>query len=400
MALAPLVLMAFFLVVAHAQATCYSSTPGSASFSDSYDGDWDDYGYAPEILRVDVTNDSSCGTNINPVIEDAPSPGSLYEGDSVQTYINTDGNLATGDPYDGADKVVIVLGKGYPNDPDDPPMLGRWTGSEFNFDDLTSLPSVGGGGFSTNLDQLGVPGPTALGISVVSSYEIYGRDYYDFAPEAGEPPFSFPVSFSTTPPPPIPPTPPTPPPPPPTSTPTPTPTPTVGVDTIAPRMKIKSKGAMSVGRKGVVSIRLSCPASEIRCIGKLTLKTRSKYRVSSSVVNTSRKRKRTRKIKVKLGSKSFKIAGGKSATVKVRLSKKNRRLLKKHKKIRVKATIRVRDAAGNSRTTTKNITLKVAKKRRSKKKGKKNKRAVSASAIRAYEAAEEALRAAQRAQSR
>jgi hypothetical protein len=90
---------------------------------------------------------------------------------------------------------------------------------------------------------------------------------------------------------------------------------------------------------GAVTIRLSCPASEAGgCEGTLSL-------------DLSRRRR------VKLGQSSFQIAGGGNARVKVRLSKKSRRLVKRLKKIRVAATIEARDHAGNAVTTKRTLTL-------------------------------------------
>jgi hypothetical protein len=107
-------------------------------------------------------------------------------------------------------------------------------------------------------------------------------------------------------------------------------------------MTLASKKA-TLARTGTIQVRLSCPASEPGgCRGRLSLATLGKR-------------------KVRLGSASFRIGGGKTAGVKVRLTKRNQRLLKKLRKARVRATINARDAAGNA--ATRNQTLSVTARR-------------------------------------
>ena len=132
----------------------------------------------------------------------------------------------------------------------------------------------------------------------------------------------------------------------------------VPVDASFAGMSIAGK-TVRVDSKGRVPVRVSCPAAETTCTGKLTLKTKGKVKVSAS-------RKRARKRKVTLGRKSFTIAGGKTAKVKVRLSKKNQRLLRKLRTVRVVATAVAHDQASNSQTTKKTLKLKAAKKKRKK----------------------------------
>jgi len=138
-----------------------------------------------------------------------------------------------------------------------------------------------------------------------------------------------------------------------------TPTRTTAIrDTSGPRMAIASK-LLKVGSEGIVRIPLSCPSSEPGgCAGTLSLETLGRVRVTASS-----SRKRTRQRKVKLGSSSFRVAGGRTTAVKVRLSRKNRRLVKKLRRVRVRAIVRARDKAGNSATTKKNLTLRASAKR-------------------------------------
>jgi hypothetical protein len=109
---------------------------------------------------------------------------------------------------------------------------------------------------------------------------------------------------------------------------------------------------------GAVLVQLSCPASEPGgCAGILSLETLGAVRVRTVAGG----RTRSRKQKVKLGKGSFQLAGGRNAVVKLRLSKKNQRLVRKLKNVRVLAIVAARDTAGNAQTTRKPLTLKVAK---------------------------------------
>ena len=189
------VALLFVLTGGTAHANCYSSSETSQSYLDSAaDGE---AGLAPEILGVAAVTDSACGIGIGAAIAGAPNAGDLIADESVGIYMNTDGNPATGSPtWDGADKVVITVGQ---IGADLPPGLGVWNGSTFSFAGSPSLPAVGAAGFLSTLDQLGIPAPGAIGIETISLYQGLYDNYSDFAPEVSSSPFSFPVSFSTTP---------------------------------------------------------------------------------------------------------------------------------------------------------------------------------------------------------
>jgi hypothetical protein len=96
---------------------------------------------------------------------------------------------------------------------------------------------------------------------------------------------------------------------------------------------------------GSLSLSVSCPASEPGgCLGSLSVETVAQVRAG--------------KKKVKLGKSSFRIAGGKSAAVKLRLAKKNRSLVKKLRKVKVLVIIEARDQVGNPKTSSKKLLLK------------------------------------------
>ena len=98
---------------------------------------------------------------------------------------------------------------------------------------------------------------------------------------------------------------------------------------------------------GAVSLPVSCPASEPGgCAGSLSLETSVQVRAG--------------KRKVKLGKSAFRIGGGRNAPVKLRLSRKNRDLVKRLRKVRVLVVINARDQAGNAKTSKQTLTIKAA----------------------------------------
>jgi Ca2+-binding RTX toxin-like protein len=109
-------------------------------------------------------------------------------------------------------------------------------------------------------------------------------------------------------------------------------------------------GSVTMSRTGVIRVRVTCPTAGK---GKLTLQTAGAY-----------KAKKTRK-KVKLGSKSFSVKAGKAKTVKLKLSKKARRLVRKNKHLRARATLTVKGASAAKATKrTKTLTIRAPKKKR------------------------------------
>lgn len=84
--------------------------------------------------------------------------------------------------------------------------------------------------------------------------------------------------------------------------------------------------------------------------GKLTLRTDKKLKITPRKV-------------IKLATRNFSGAKGKTVAVKVTLSASNRRLLKKLRSVRVKATMTLKDAAGNTRVRIYRFTLKAPRER-------------------------------------
>ena len=194
-----------------AHAACTSSTPSTRSYADSAaDGE---LGLAPEIVSVVATTDADCRVTVQDVLAGAVAPGDLIDGDAVGIYLDTDGNAATGSTlWGGADRAVIIVGMA---GPDLGPGLGVWDGATFSFAGTPPLAPVGAGGFAATPDQLGMAAPAAVGIRTATLWTGVFDSYADFAPEVLDPPFRFPVAFSTA----VPSPPPAPPPPPPATTP-------------------------------------------------------------------------------------------------------------------------------------------------------------------------------------
>jgi PKD repeat protein len=109
-------------------------------------------------------------------------------------------------------------------------------------------------------------------------------------------------------------------------------------DTTAPRVRILT-GAAKMSRAGIVAVRISCPATERTCSGALALRSLG-ARASA------------------LGGKSFRLGGGQSATLRIKLSRASQRLVKRSRTVRTLATARAKDAAGNAGTSTRRVTVK------------------------------------------
>lgn len=123
----------------------------------------------------------------------------------------------------------------------------------------------------------------------------------------------------------------------------PTPTPPAR-DRTAPRLALAG-GTLKV-TKGTVAVKIVCPKSETRCAGTVSLASATKLRIGKA-----------KKAKVlALGSKAFRVAGGKTVTVVVKLSSAGRRLLAA-RKVRAVLRVAVADAAGNRATASRVLTV-------------------------------------------
>jgi hypothetical protein len=82
---------------------------------------------------------------------------------------------------------------------------------------------------------------------------------------------------------------------------------------------------------------------------------------SNAPVSTSQRR---RKAVLRLGSKPFQARAGQRVTVRFKLTRKNRRILAKRRRIAMRATVTARDSLGNATTRVYRFTLKAPRKRR------------------------------------
>ena len=112
------------------------------------------------------------------------------------------------------------------------------------------------------------------------------------------------------------------------------------VDRTAPRVKL-AKRTVRVSRKGVATLRLTCPSGEVRCRVDLSLR-RGGRRVAHGTVT---------------------VRGGESANVALHLTKTTRKQLARAHTLFVQASAIARDAAGNTATTTTRIHLLAPRKR-------------------------------------
>jgi PKD repeat protein len=103
--------------------------------------------------------------------------------------------------------------------------------------------------------------------------------------------------------------------------------------------------SLQAGASGTFTLKISCPAGESSCEGKVTVQT------SAALTAATRARVLT------LASASFKVAGGKFVVVKLHLSARARALLARRRRLRVRVTIAAHDPAGASHTTVATATL-------------------------------------------
>jgi PKD repeat protein len=118
------------------------------------------------------------------------------------------------------------------------------------------------------------------------------------------------------------------------------PKPPVQTDRTAPKVRILTSTA-KMSRKGIVSVKVTCPRTERLCAGRLSLRQLG-VRASKSA----------------LGGKALRLGGGQTATVRVKLAKSKQRIVRKRGSMRTLATARVKDAAGNAGTATKRLKIK------------------------------------------
>jgi hypothetical protein len=115
----------------------------------------------------------------------------------------------------------------------------------------------------------------------------------------------------------------------------------VPVDRNAPVVRITAPSSR-MSKTGRVTLTVACPAGERLCSGRVALRKRG---ASSAAV----------------GSRTFVLAGGQKTQVRVLLSRSAQKTVKRNGKLAVRITAKARDAAGNSGTATKSLTVRKAR---------------------------------------
>ncbi len=108
-------------------------------------------------------------------------------------------------------------------------------------------------------------------------------------------------------------------------------------------------GALRLSRSGVVRTTLACPAGESRCAWSYRLRSRKRVRT------------RGKRRVIAFGAGKATAAGGKRVTVRIRMSERNFRLIKRKRRLTVKLTVRMTDAAANIATSKRAATLEAPK---------------------------------------
>jgi hypothetical protein len=111
---------------------------------------------------------------------------------------------------------------------------------------------------------------------------------------------------------------------------------------------------LKLDKHGNAIVSVSCPKDSTgACSGRATL-------VSTPVVAAAAKHKRVR---IRLGSKSFKVPAGKTRKVKIHVSRKGRRTLVKNGRLKARLSVKSSDGSGPAKVKTATVTLKPAKRR-------------------------------------
>jgi hypothetical protein len=122
-------------------------------------------------------------------------------------------------------------------------------------------------------------------------------------------------------------------------------------DTSAPLFRIVSKG-LRLDRRGRVAVVLRGPANETAASSG-SVRMRSVRRLRASAAPRARR--------IALGRKTFSLMPSARSVVRVKLSRRNVRRVRALRRLRVVLAVTARDAAGNSRTARKTVSLRAAR---------------------------------------
>ncbi len=116
-------------------------------------------------------------------------------------------------------------------------------------------------------------------------------------------------------------------------------------DAVAPRVGITSR-VVRMTRRGVVALRITCPVTERGCATRLSL--RSAARGARSA---------------RLGNGLVELGGGQTATVRIKLARSAKALVRRNGKLRARAIAVATDRAGNVGTSSARVTIKAPARR-------------------------------------
>jgi hypothetical protein len=119
-------------------------------------------------------------------------------------------------------------------------------------------------------------------------------------------------------------------------------------DTVPPKIAV----SVPVVRNGVVQWIVTCPVTEQICRGIVRLTTAGKVKASAAA-----KKKRKKSRRVSLGNKTYVLTGGQAKKISLKVNKRGRALVRKRKKVKVRATFTTKDSAGNKVKRSQTFTL-------------------------------------------
>jgi hypothetical protein len=126
------------------------------------------------------------------------------------------------------------------------------------------------------------------------------------------------------------------------------------VSRLVPNVKLRQTSLVA-GRGGTVTVKLSCPAAERRCVGRLIL--RAHITVLSGAGRPSGKT-------VTLATSTFSLSGGQRASLHLHLSAEALRLLLRSNPLHAQVTITAQDSSGVSYRTKVSVTIAAFKSRK------------------------------------
>jgi hypothetical protein len=128
---------------------------------------------------------------------------------------------------------------------------------------------------------------------------------------------------------------------------------TAPTNSVPPTIPAQTVG---ISASGVATVLVACPADSGGCSGVVTISLPATPSRRHAKVSAARKA-----AAIKLGSARFKAAAGKTKSVPVRLSKRGRQRILRHRSRRARITVTTRSAAGTTMVTSQDVMLRPSK---------------------------------------